>query len=191
MLPRFFCLTLILLSGAACSAPFYREAPRQAGFVHSVGSVPNAKDKLATREFAESASMGHWAAFAKQESATLQGIFENGKAGTATKKTSTSVLGSEDIEDMLRKVSDPRVLRAKTILFGYDDGRCYALVKVSLDTFLKAWKEAVLELSKASEKVALQAKLDKTITLYKRRNPYKIGVTLPPGKFSRRQRRVQ
>lgn len=188
MLPRILTLFFVALSGVACSAPFYKEAPRQPGFAHSVGSVPNSKDKIATREFAESASMGHWAAFAEKESATLKSIFERRKGKKVSGKPPMILPNSEAI---LNEVSDPRLIGAKTILFGYDQGRCYALVKISLDAFLKAWKEAAIKGVKATEKVAVLAKLDKTITLYKGRKPYKIGVTLPQGKFNRRKRRVQ
>lgn len=187
MLLRILTIFLAVVA-CGCSAPFYKEAPEEPRYVHSVGSVPNGRNKLATREFAESASMGHWAGFAKQESETLQKLFVKGKAGSPSLSISAVFLGSDDL---LRKVCDPRTLGAKTILFGYDEGRCYALVKISLDAFLKAWKDAALSLGKTEEKVALKIDLDKTITLYKSRKPYKMGVTLPRGKFSRRQRRVQ
>lgn len=181
-------LILLSLSVLGCSRPFYKDAPRTPGTAHSVGSVPNTKDKLGTREFAESASLSHWSAFVKQDVVLLRSLYKKSLGNASGTAKSLEFLSTEDV---LQACSDARALGAKTLLFGYDEGRCYALVQIPLDPFLKAWRDAVLKAAGKSEKGSLQRRLDATIALYKKRRPYKIGVTLPLGRFSRRNPRVR
>lgn len=181
-------LIVLTLGVLGCSRPFYKDAPRTPGTAHSVGSVPNTKDKVGTREFAESASLSHWSAFVKQDVVLLRSLYKKSRGDASGTAKSLDFLSTEDV---IQACSDARALGAKTLLFGYEEGRCYALVQIPLDRFLAAWKDAVLNAAGPSDKSLLSPRLDATIALYKKRRPYKVGVTLPLGRFSRRNPRVR